>query len=774
VPEPDAAALDQQFQHALEHYQQGRVADAERVLLEVSRWQPDRADVWHLLGIMAQSDGRLDEAVALIGKAIELDDTIAAAHNNRAVLLRRLGRPEEALASFDRAIALEPDYGEAHNNRGYALLECGRLEEANASFDTAIALRPDYAAAHNNRGILFRRMGRFEDALAEFDTAIASRPDDADAHANRGAVLLDLDRAEEALAACDRAIALRPGNAGSYRDRGNALLLLERYDKALASHDQAIALRPDYAEAYGDRGNALRFLERTEEALASYAHAIELKPDDAGPCYSRGELLRAEGRTDEAIATLDAGAAADRLHGACRLAACMARLPILYRTEAEIAARRRDYLAALDHLVTSAEDPAVMRSIASEIGAPPFHLPYQCENDVVPQATYGRLVTRILADTWPAAPLAPLPPAGGRIRLGIVSGFFCFHTIFKLFLEGWLTELDRDRFEVIGFHTSRLKDARTAQSARLCDRFVQDLPSRAAWRAAITDAAPHVLIYPELGMDPIAGWLAAQRLAPVQCAAWGHPETTGLPTIDYFLSSELMEPPDGAAHYTEPLILMPGLGTHFTPDKDPPEAVDHAGFGLDPAIPTFWSGQSLFKYLPQYDCLFPRIAREVGECRFVFVTTLSPALTAIFTERLGQAFAAEGLDASRHCVMLRTMPHKVFFNAVGLADVILDPPGWSGGKTTLDYLAHDPAIVTWPGRFMRGRHTAAILRQIGCEATIAGSAEEYVAMAVRLGTDPASRTQVREGVAEGKQRAFRDTEYIRALETFLIEAVARA
>ena len=47
-------------------------------------------------------------------------------------------------------------------------------------------------------------------------------------------------------------------------------------------------------------------------------------------------------------------------------------------------------------------------------------------------------------------------------------------------------------------------------------------------------------------------------------------------------------------------------------------------------------------------------------------------------------------------------------------------------------------------------------------------------MAVRLGTDPASRTQVREGVAEGKQRAFRDTEYIRALETFLIEAVARA
>jgi protein O-GlcNAc transferase len=108
-----------------------------------------------------------------------------------------------------------------------------------------------------------------------------------------------------------------------------------------------------------------------------------------------------------------------------------------------------------------------------------------------------------------------------------------------------------------------------------------------------------------------------------------------------------------------------------------------------------------------------------------------------------------------------------------LADVILDTPGWSGGKSTLDCLAWDPAIVTLPGRFMRGRHTAAILRRIGCEATIAESLDDYVSIAVRLARDPVWRADIRQAVACGKHRAFHDIGYVRALESFLTDAVAR-
>jgi predicted O-linked N-acetylglucosamine transferase (SPINDLY family) len=172
--------------------------------------------------------------------------------------------------------------------------------------------------------------------------------------------------------------------------------------------------------------------------------------------------------------------------------------------------------------------------------------------------------------------------------------------------------------------------------------------------------------------------------------------------------------------------------------------------------------------------MFPRIAQAVGECRFVFVSTVTRALTTVFRERVGRAFAASGLDAERYCTILPAMPHDRYIGVAGLADVILDPPGWSGGKSTLDCLAVNPAIVTLPGRFMRGRHTAAILRQIGCAATIAGSPEAYVAIAARLAVDAGWRGRVRQAVAERKSRAFRDRGYIRALETFLAEAIALA
>jgi predicted O-linked N-acetylglucosamine transferase (SPINDLY family) len=511
------------------------------------------------------------------------------------------------------------------------------------------------------------------------------------------------------------------------------------------------------------------------QAEASYRRAIAINPDSADAHYNLGCLLSADGRADDAVRCHQAAIAVNPLHGAAILALCMARLPILYRTQAEVMDRRSHYLAALDDLATATEAPAVARAVATAIGrSQPFFLAYQERNDREPQAAYGRLVCRLLAGTEQRLPLAARPVKPERIRLGIVSGFYQDHTIFRLFLEGWLTELDRDRFEVTAFYTGDANDAATERSAASCDRFVKGVRSAAAWRDTVSETAPHVLLYPEIGMDPISARLAAQRLAPVQCVSWGHPETTGMPTMDAFLSAELMEPPDGDAHYTERLVRLPGLGLHYTPDEGTVPPLDRGSLGLDPLGPVYWSGQALYKYLPVYDQVFPRIAAAVGACQFVFIGfAKSDAVTAVFRGRLNQAFAAFGLDASRYCVHLPSMAQSRFIAAVGAADVILDTPGWSGGRSTLDCLAQNPAIVTLPGSFMRGRHTAAILRRIGCDDTIAQSLDDYVSIAARLGLDAGWRTRVRLAVQAGKNRAFCDKEPVRALEAFLLAAMDR-
>jgi protein O-GlcNAc transferase len=376
-----------------------------------------------------------------------------------------------------------------------------------------------------------------------------------------------------------------------------------------------------------------------------------------------------------------------------------------------------------------------------------------------------------MAATYPPAPLPSPPAPGERLRVGIVSGFFHQHTVWTLMLRGWLTQFDRQRFMLFGYHTGTRRDDATILAASLCERFRVGLSGH-GWREAILADAPHVLIYPEFGMDPVAAGLAAQRLARVQCVSWGHPVTTGLPTIDHWLSSDAMEPVNGEDHYSEILVRLPGLGVHYEPCEPPSLSLTRAELGLRPGATVYWSGQALYKYLPQYDEVFPRIAQELDDCQFVFIGfDRSHNVTGLFRERLVRTFAEYGLDAAEHCVILPSLEHARFLAAIGLCDAVLDTIGWSGGKSTLEALTCDPAVVTLPGPLMRSRHTAAMLELMGATETIAGTVDEYVALAVRLARDAAWRTQIRLQVAANKYRLYRDRTTISALEDFLERVV---
>ena len=169
--------------------------------------------------------------------------------------------------------------------------------------------------------------------------------------------------------------------------------------------------------------------------------------------------------------------------------------------------------------------------------------------------------------------------------------------------------------------------------------------------------------------------------------------------------------------------------------------------GLRPASTAYWCAQSLFKYLPQHDEVFPRIAREVGDCQFVFIRHFGKGVTELFQQRLDRAFAAAGLKAEDHCVFLQSMDMNRFAAASAQCDVMLDSIGWSGGNTTLEALAQDLPVITFEGALMRGRVSAGMLRMMGMPEAIAGTVDDYVALAVRIGQD--------RGLAGGAQAARR-------------------
>jgi protein O-GlcNAc transferase len=729
---------EQAFAAAIAHHRAGRLVDAERLYRSVCATDPKNARAYHLLGVVAHQLNRPD-AASLVGRAVTLDPDFAEAHNDRGVILAANGLFTDALSCFERAIALKPGYNEARNNFGRGLRSLGRLDEASVQFELVLKNTPASPIAHFNLASVLEMAGNRLAAEQHYRSAISVRPDFVDAHIHLASLFQDSDRLPEALAHAERAASLRPDSAGAHNNLGNILRAMGRRDDAIAQYETALRIDPSFFMAHYNCGVALRGEARIAQAREHFARAFALRP----------EFLEAE------------------------LAWCMAELPAFYRDASEIAERRDAYAARLATLSADIEKADAPAALSEAVGShQPFYLSYQGLDDRELQTLYGSLVCKIMAAKY-AAPVLPNPPEPQeRVRLGIVSGFFRQHSNWKIPIKGWLRALDRDRFHVSCYYTSAERDSETDAAAALSDRFVQGPLLLDAWRHTILGDKPHVLIFPEIGMDKVSAQLAAQRLAAVQCASWGHPVTSGFPTIDYFISSDLMEPAKAADHYSERLIRLPNLSIYYEPAETLPVGIDRAQLGLRASAVVYWCCQSLPKYLPQFDEVFARIAAEVPDCQFTFIEFGGgKAVTEMFRSRLERAFKAVGLDAGNHCVFLPRLAPERFSATIGQCDIVLDSIGWSGCNSILESLVHNVPIVTLAGEMMRGRHTAAILKMMDIGGTTARTIEEYVSIAVSLARTTAERAELSARIAQRKQRVYRDRECIIALEAFLESAV---
>lgn len=171
-----SASLQAKFRQGLSLHRQGDLDGAERIYRDVLESQPAHFDSLHMLGLAALQRARTEAGIALIQRAIGINDRVPAAHNNLGKGFLDLQRPEAALPCFDRALALDAGHREIHLNRAKAQLALGRSDEALASYQDALALQPD-AEIHRNCGNILYRQKRYREALAAYDSAWRLKPD---------------------------------------------------------------------------------------------------------------------------------------------------------------------------------------------------------------------------------------------------------------------------------------------------------------------------------------------------------------------------------------------------------------------------------------------------------------------------------------------------------------------------------------------------------------------------------------------------------------------
>jgi predicted O-linked N-acetylglucosamine transferase (SPINDLY family) len=259
----------------------------------------------------------------------------------------------------------------------------------------------------------------------------------------------------------------------------------------------------------------------------------------------------------------------------------------------------------------------------------------------------------------------------------------------------------------------------------------------------------------------------------VQAASWGHPHTTGLPTIDYYLSAEALEPPRAEAHYTERLVRLPGLGCCLAPPGPAAAEVDLGALGIREDMPLLVCAGTPFKYTPRHDAVLVEIARRLGECQYVFFAPDPPQLIERLRSRMARAFAAAGLDLGAYATFVPWQSRRGFNALMQQADVYLDTMGFSGFNSALQAIECALPIVAWEGSFLRGRLASGLLRRMGLDEQVAGTEADYVQAVVKLAQDAAHWGEVRGRMIAARAGLYDDAAPVRALERFFEDALRK-
>lgn len=631
------------------------------------------------------------------------------------------------------------------NNLLKQALQNSNPQKAIALLSQAVYLDNSNSQAWYNLSILFYQTGQQELAYESINNALEHQPNDAQIYYILGLICQKLNQLPEAQKAYQQAITHQPQHYNALINLGNVYKDLNRLEIAADYYRQAIKINPNYYAPYLNLLLMLTRLGDDQQMLEVGNQAYTLFPDNI--------LLKIK---------------------------YLLFLPSFYQDSAQVEYYYQKYIADLDKLAqeikldTEEEKKAALEAVGDHIN---FSLSYQCKNHVKLHQKYGEIVHRIMSANFPELMQTKTLDkilTNRKIKLGYVSSLMWSHVGGQLML-GWLENHDKEKFEIYSYYVDTKNDQIT-QRYQINSDFFQHIPNNInALANQIAQDNLDAIIFLDIGLQPIMTQIASLRLAPIQCATWGHPETTGLPNIDYFISNELMEPEDAQNHYSEILIKLPNLGVCHPGFLIPPPHKTPSDFHptLDTNSVIYIANQNLIKYLPKYDFIYPEIALQVPQAKFIFVERPNPYIAELFRQRLAKSFAEFNLNMDDHCLFFPLLNNDDYWNMYLIAHVFLDSINWSGCYTSMQAITCHLPVVTCKGEFMRSNQSVGLLTRINVTETIASTEAEYIQIATRLAHDQPWRETIKDKLKTNYEKMFNDQDCVTALENFLLSKVNR-
>ena len=681
-------------------------------------------------------------------EAVRAAPDYAKAHVNLGIGLEAAGATEAAISAYEAALAINAADPFAAYNLGKLRYTGGRLEEAERLLRQSLQHRPAFPEAQVVLSRVLEAQGNLGAAAAALETAMRLKPDDFGALYFYAGVLVKQDRLDAAQAALKRALAIDPENADA--NLALATLLLARGEPNEAEGPLRAVLKrdPGSVEAHARLSEMYNARSDLPAAAAELEAVLNQRPDWADALYNYGAVQKKLMRLGEAETAFRRALAADpghgrayRMLGGVLLGQC--------RTDEALAL----YQAAREHLPGDIElESAELFALNSSESIPDDAL-------FARHAAFGARIEEAHPPRF-----VPFRNAGDgerRLRIGYVSGDFCYHVV-TLFMLPVVERHDRSAFEVYCYSTGGRVDGYTRELSRRADvwREVSSLPASGLADAINRDG---IDILVDLGGHSGTPQLAvfAQQPAPVQATWLGYLNTTGMTRIHYRISDRHADPPGLTDRYhTETLVRLPESQWCYRPfmtvtcAEAPPLARN--------GYVTFGSFNQALKVTPAVRRIWAEILRRLPGSRMVIL--------GIAEGRAREELIAELSSAAGERARVKVLAYvslQDYFNGFNSVDIALDTMPYSGGTTACDALWMGVPVVTAPGTRPSSRSTASVLSTVGLTEWIASSPEDYVRLAVAFAREETILTGLRRSLRQRLRESplMNEKTFVRDLES---------
>lgn len=670
------------------------------------------APALHLKGLMAYAQGQIQSAIEhwqsalLQGGLAEIYGLLAQAHMD----LKQMDKAARAYQQLqDSGHALSDS--QAH--------QLARAYFAQAQFEQALTLYHKLHHAHPRHSGLALELGNTYVELKDYNSAQTMYQQALELDPQSEKILFSLAR----LAFLQREF--KTARQFTYaaleqNDRflqawyllGSLQQQSGQIQAACLSFEQACRLAPDDPTSWNHLGLVYQALSQADKAQRAYHKALELQADHPEVKINLALSLRDDNQSQAALTLLDSIDSFQALY----LQACT--LPIIL-ADADEALQWQEHL---HHSLQRCLDYAQKNDIRiqdpmQELGRLPFYLPYLGIDDCTILQRLSKLWLTICPDLNWQAPHIHHPVTAQRWRIGIFSAHLRQHTVKELF--GYLlTELDPQCFDVIGFYWGNPDDL-----AAQADPLIVIPTDLKQARAIISEFKLDLALYLDIGMEPFGYFLAYSRLARRQLVTWGHPISTGIPSLDAYLSCPDLDL-EPAQTYSEPLLMAPAFfGNWHLPEL--PDT-NRADFGLPPTGKLYLCLQSLYKIHPEMDRLFAGILKADPDAYLVLIEGVFASWRQALTQRW-----SDKLDLTR-VIWLPRLSNQDFLGILKLGDVFLDTRPFGGGLTILQAYSLGIPVVSWPTTHAKGRFAQVISTQINWHEGLVQSAPEYIHKAIHF------------------------------------------